>query len=472
MLKSSRALLALLCPLLLNACAKEETHDAFNTYPIYQYEEEGLTLFSVLKKAPLSYGAGGLPKSAESVGMMAMAASPVNSVLFSIGQCTGWLIERNVVATNSHCITEEIAKARDCGPTLAIKFPSRDSRGIDTYACKKLLRKSDISGQALIKPDWAFFEISADEREPLRISRSGIADEMPLRSLRIDPTGGGSLGGSFSEANCKAVQNSVLNNKFNHDYAPTGVALGCTVMQGNSGSPIFNSLTGEVVGIAQAFLTKNFMTGANEEMKEFGLRYPSTPPPHVIFTNLACVEDARTGMRNNQTLCEAKGPSLLDKALKQDSAASAGAALDRESTAWENSLPTFALYRYGLTLDPIVARATPFCLKPMESWPAKILDTLVTDGYVFRTKTYRVSFDSELSLKPILTLDPDLRISSKIEMEASKKQRALRITFSGEGGKVEAADESLYGSQSDLEELHWCSAEELAKGHIAPTLPR
>ncbi|RZA00093.1 MAG: serine protease, partial [Proteobacteria bacterium] len=283
----SRAFLALLCPLLFLSCAKEERHGSSTNYPVYQYEEEGLTLLSVLKKAPLTFAGGALPKSAESVGMMAMAASPVNSIAFSIGQCTGWLIERNLVATNSHCITEEIAKAKDCGPTLAIKFPRRDSKGVDTYSCKKLLRKSDISGDALIQPDWAFFEISADEQLPLRISRFGVADETPLRSVRVDPTGGGSLGGDISEAYCKAVQNSVLNFGFKQNYSPTALAFGCSVMHGNSGSPIFNATTGEVVGIAQAFLTDNFMATANKGMESLGLKYPSSPPPHILFTNLS-----------------------------------------------------------------------------------------------------------------------------------------------------------------------------------------
>lgn len=464
MLNSPRvSLLLLAAVVILPSCAKEVEYDAYNTYPIYQYEEE--TLLTALKSAPLDVDYTLPSDAADKVGLIAMAAGPRNSLGQKLGQCSGFLIDRNIIATNSHCMTEEIMKSSDCSQNLAIKFRTVDSNGKNLYACKRVLKKSTLSEEELDQADWAFFEIEPTTRTPMKVSRTGISDETPIRSVRVDPKGNGLLGGTITQAECRTAQHSILNPSYTSEFSRTGVAVGCTVRQGNSGSPVFHALTGEVVGILQSYVTENYMKLINKKLQPIGMSYPSTPPSHFIFTNLSCVEDWSTGVNLNSGRC-AEARLATSDARNEGAKRSLTEGLVRESSRWEASLPSVALYMISIFDDGLSLRATPFCLRPLKDWSAAVLSTKETEGYVIRDSRYRFPVDVSLKIKTKFSTDPALRLRQEVAVSSSTEMRYLTFTFRAEGSEIKASMSSIYGYDLPLEGFRWCTPEQIARGNL------
>jgi hypothetical protein len=467
------SLLVLAAAVILPSCAKEVEYDAYNTYPIYQYEQE-VTLLTALKSAPFTSDYTVSSGYADKVGLIAMAAGPRSSLGQKLGQCSGFLIDRNIVATNSHCMTEEIMRNRDCSQNLAIKFLNADSAGKNIYSCKRVIKKSVISEEELDQADWAFFEIEATDRAPLRISRSGITDEAAIRSVRVNPFGNGQLGGTLTSADCQTAQSSILNPSYTSEYSRTALAIGCGARQGNSGSPVFNASTGEVIGILQSYVTDNYMKLVNKKLAGTSLTYPSSPPAHFIFTNLSCVEDPRTGASFNDIACARARTPYGANSRNEDAKRSLTQALLREGSRWELSLPKLALYAVSVDKDGLNLVAAPLCLRPLSEWPEEVLASKTSDGYVFQEHTYRASIAATLRIKPEFKLDDALRLSREMSASSQAEARIFTFTFSKEGGEVKTKMLSKYGGSyggTDLEGIGWCTPEQLAKGNVALSSP-
>lgn len=475
MLHSARSLACLLAlATLLPSCAKESENDLSGYYPVFQYEVE--TVLSALKRAPLDVAPGVSTADADQVGLIAMAASPRSSAGQKVGQCTGFLIDQNIVATNSHCMTAEVMRNADCGESLGIKFRSPDAEGKTLYSCKRVLKKSTLKEEEIDQADWAFFEIQAPSRRTLRVARLGLPDELRVRSVRVDPKGNGLIGGTITSAECNTAQGSALNPHYVANFSTTGLAMGCSARQGNSGSPVLNVATGEVVGILQAYLTDKYMKIVNKQLSPLGLSFPATPPDHFIFTNLSCVEEARGTFTLNQAACAADRQKTLVDSIGESHEKNLQESLAQEGSVWERSLPPVALYTISMGQMTDGFRAKPLCLRPLRDWPAGVLEGKTSEGFLRSTDTYRVSFDEALKVKPQFALDPAMRIAKNIRLLTSRESIQYTFTFRGEGGEITAVSfkTKRYGfvDEQPVEGLDWCSPEALARGNVADTSPR
>lgn len=93
-----------------------------------------------------------------------------------LGQCSGFLIAEDIVATNSHCVPKLLKEnEKSCDQFLAVKFIGFHGDGLpNIYSCEELLKFSSLDA---LGPDYAFFRIAPTGINPLPISQAGIDDE-------------------------------------------------------------------------------------------------------------------------------------------------------------------------------------------------------------------------------------------------------------------------------------------------------
>lgn len=465
---SSIALCSLLIVFASSGCAKENPpavgYGSWSS-PVYPLEERQSELVRSLDEAWLICQ-GACPEGADKVGMIGLATGPLDNLgRRPIGQCSGFLIGKNIVATNAHCLPPDAMRVTDCSATIAIKFLEPDSKGRRTYACKKVLARSDVETKP-DGPDYGFFEIDASERAPLRIARDGVSDQTWLRSLRVDPITPGKPGGSISTADCHAAQNSLLNINFTNEYSPTALAVGCEARQGNSGSPVLN-LNNEVVGILQSKKLDVYMDLLRKPLRQLGVEFPQNPPNHFVFTNLSCIKDPETGRNLNEPNCSAVREdnmlaSLGQRSFVKQAEAKGGARAD----AWQKRLPTFATWKFLPSKESGLLTAHVRCLRPLADWPEAMLATQEREGMLWRKKRFQYHYESALALRPRLQLDDQLRFRNDAEVNETTIPWRVELSFTREGGEVEGfteATDSRFAVRVPLI-TNWCSAEELAQG--------
>lgn len=456
--------------LVVTGCAKERSsHTEVNygwTSP-YPVDEPQSDVVRTLERAPLTCS-GGCPAETLQLGLIGLATETKDwSGKYPMGQCTGFMIAPNIVATNAHCLPPVVMEARDCGEVLGIKFLRPDSQARTTYACKKVLKRASLETDPLDGPDYGFFQIDAPERTPVRIARSGIADFASVHSVRVDPLGNGVLGGSISEAYCNTTQRSLLNTRYTSEFSPTALAIGCSAEHGNSGSPVFNQL-GEVIGILQAKKKPEFLALLRDPMRQLGAEVPGVAPNHFVFTNLSCVEDPETGRLANEAACSAahKGDFLATIGtadFAKDADVKASAAIQ----AWRQRLPSIAYWKFSFDKKVSMVSAFPRCLRPLADWPEEIRETQDRQGLFWRKKTFRFSYETGMRVSPKLELDAQMRFRPQAQIQTQVTSWNVELTTAGEGSEVETMAESTdpqFKLRMPLSGSRWCSAEELAQG--------
>lgn len=171
----------------------------------------------------------------ETVGLVAAVQDTEEG--FGTTQCTGTLVDKDVIATNSHCIPDSLKRGMSCEGRLNILLPN----GIH-YPCKKVLFASDINESTTFGlPDVAFFRIaSAPELTPLNTQQSPLDVGVELVALTIDPIHYGDFPqGRFVRKTCRTTKDNLFVPTFGVDQNQSLVPLnGCAFMMGNSGSPL------------------------------------------------------------------------------------------------------------------------------------------------------------------------------------------------------------------------------------------
>ncbi|MEK2690451.1 trypsin-like serine peptidase [Bdellovibrio sp. GT3] len=191
--------------------------------------------------------------------------------------CTGVLVADDIVATNLHCIPEDIRQNEtSCKGRITVTFPASRSRDEEYGDCEQIKWVSPALKDTALTPDWAFFKLSKKApRLSAPINTSGISDGEVLTLYKIDPTDKGT--GILRKVSCPAVQNSLANPFFTGVKSPIIAMVPCETMKGNSGSPLMTPNL-EVKG-----LLNSMGTAADVNLKK-------APFYHVSFgSNFACI---------------------------------------------------------------------------------------------------------------------------------------------------------------------------------------
>ena len=447
-------------------CSKEGTQSSSNEsgFPVYT-APIGDDLKTKLADATLYCGSGNCP---DNVGMIGtVVAQDIEKGTKSIGQCTGFLVAKNIVVTNAHCVKGPPSTASDCSNLLTIKFLPSSAESTNTFSCKRLLRQSRGSGK-VSEADYAYFEIEPSARNPVTVATAGIADQLPLELVKVDPLGLGGLGGDMLVTKCKSVQNTVLLSSYTSNWSETALGLGCEAVHGNSGSPVFNEQTNEVVGILQSQRDETFLPLLKKSLGSLASSFSTNLPPHFIFTNISCAPDVLTGNAENQTVCAeaqtAKNGLLTEQEKNQGANQEL---LGTKINAWIAHLPKLAVYNVDIYKDHLLA--TPLCIRPQSDWPQEVLQHGETTGFFSRKTNYKSILESGVTLSLSLKIDDQYRFDKKLTIEFLPVNYELEITVSGKNELHEVITQPLTGMLSSIRlpwpSVHWCSDMQLKAGN-------
>jgi V8-like Glu-specific endopeptidase len=200
----------------------------------------------------------------------------------TIHGCTAFLVEHDIIMTDSHCIPEDLKSPGSSGKgRMQIKFPSTN----ETVDIDYTIFTSDISDKNKFSQDYAILKLDGyTSNRPLMLSRSGFKDASQVKILKVSP--GPDNTGTLAEMNCLVRQNLPLFPAFKNDQSPQASITDCYTVEGNSGSPILNEKN-EVVGLVKSIL-KIEETPVGRIMNPQDI---AALPRFTLATNISCIPD-------------------------------------------------------------------------------------------------------------------------------------------------------------------------------------
>lgn len=227
-----------------------------------------------------------------SVGMISMVTK--DSFGWGAARCTGSLVGPDIVATNAHCIPQDIsAPGSDCRGRIWLTFAADPSRpNYDKQvSCGKVLY-SKISHEGVEGYDLAYFQLERPSNRPvLGLSRAGFADGETYDVHRVTPVRPGRQG-ELEKVRCKAIFGSRMFSA-PLDGKDTGILfVDCPIVVGNSGSPILGA-DGAVRGVIFAVVDRVRYHSLFSTMVERGSQVPALNDLAFMSlgSNLACLPD-------------------------------------------------------------------------------------------------------------------------------------------------------------------------------------
>jgi hypothetical protein len=168
----------------------------------------------------------------------------------AVSLCTAFLIAPDLMATNSHCIPDDLKKAgSDCSSRIWVKFADQPGAPGEQAGCKSISHASKVD---LSLPDYAFFKLDrALSRPVLPFSHEGFADGAQYSVDKVNPLSKTAPLGSLERVRCKTPHGTLLVPGSDSELSPLMTLADCEIVHGNSGSPIFDE-TGKIRGIVQA----------------------------------------------------------------------------------------------------------------------------------------------------------------------------------------------------------------------------
>lgn len=393
-----------------------------------------------------------------------------------IHQCTGFLVAPGIVATNSHCIPDEVkADANKCPIHLGIKFPKTANRAEESHICEKLLFASQIVAEHgtegyLANPDFAFFSIKTPStRQPFQFTRQGISDNEELTAFTVNPTSEYEARGELKKKSCVAIKGSSLITGDSHPLSDIALVFGsqCKMIGGNSGSPII-ARDGRVAGLLFATVV---------EEQEFRDALPS----HLLLgkveipsyvTNVACLKEIPAEIANLEApppMCEPsakqKNEQLALASRESQLSEKLGATIEAKFREWVKTAPT--LFKYSASTHITGGNYEAFengrdrdfymltkihCLKPVNQWEngyrssRNDRNTPEASIWLPTEVTAKPKFDAYLRLRPIAEIRSDIR---------------TQVSFDLRKVETNTQPAGILGNRSF--NLRFCTPDELAK---------
>lgn len=342
-----------------------------------------------------------------------------------IGQCTGFLIAEDIVATNSHCLPDYLKSSIvQCDSKIAIRFmdSSDSSKNKNIFGCKEILDYSEIK---TFSPDYVFFKIEKTGRKPFIIHKDGLKDNEIVSVAKINPLSF-EKGGKLEIEECRVVLNSLLNFKSTSAWSRTGVILECDGIKGNSGSPILNN-NGNVIGILQSkMLTQHFQI-VKDAFKRFNLELPKNIKPHVLFTSFSCIDDPVNGLEKAPECLSAEKLHIVDAIGFENEKNSDN--IQMLYNNWKEDLPSIFIYdlKMDATETGMHALAHPICVKPKDKF-YQYDDYVKTYDInsIFSYRAINLEYPHGIVLKINLNVDEYYRLKSEFEF---KEERTIYNIF-------------------------------------------
>ncbi|HEX7673123.1 MAG TPA: trypsin-like peptidase domain-containing protein [Bdellovibrio sp.] len=154
--------------------------------------------------------------------------------------CTSVLVKDDVMATNLHCLPEDLRKEGAlCKGRISFTFPESKGHPEEIAECDHVLSVSSALKDTPLTPDYAFLRLKHKTlRTPVVINNQGVANNEKLTIYKVDPHEDVGL---LRKVTCSAAQKSMLNPLFLTPQSSVISLVPCDIVSGNSGSPIFSS---------------------------------------------------------------------------------------------------------------------------------------------------------------------------------------------------------------------------------------
>lgn len=277
-------------------------------------------------------------------------------------QCTASLVAPDIIATNGHCVPEDLRKAgASCAGRMWMNFLPAEGLESQLECAEVIFVQKKVRDKAEEDADYAFLRMKAPSARPyFQLSRGGFADEEILKFERVSPVKvADGVAGVQDVVSCRAVQHSLLAPFFVRSEAPVGLLADCAPVYGNSGSPILGA-DGTIRGVIHA--KEGFTAGY---LARKGIKLADGLAKHGFATNYACLEipgllaaapaahcagvqpDPTAGRNRSFALLEAGTTKVLEAQVS--------------TCSWKR--PRF--YRDLFLYEPIRLRAEGSCAEPI-----------------------------------------------------------------------------------------------------------
>lgn len=158
--------------------------------------------------------------------------------------CTGFLANRNIVATATSCLTDLLRlNNQDCSRDVFFFFPNHFNRSSFRVGCKKVLQVSQIDSNnpILWRDDVTFLQLEEPVpfRRSLYFSREGLENNKFYTMWGIEQVDKHTA--FIRRMECEAVHKSYVNPLAAKASSPNMMFAGCVLKAGNAGAPIVDS---------------------------------------------------------------------------------------------------------------------------------------------------------------------------------------------------------------------------------------
>ena len=143
--------------------------------------------------------------------------------------CTSFLVKDDVVATNLHCLPENMRKAgASCKDRIRLTFPERKSSAEEIVECDKVVSVSQKAKDTPLTPDFAFLRLAKKmNRAVVKLNTQGVANNETLTIFKIDPH---DEIGVLRKVTCQAAQGSMLNPLFKTAQSSVVTFVPCSIV--------------------------------------------------------------------------------------------------------------------------------------------------------------------------------------------------------------------------------------------------
>ena len=316
-----------------------------------------------------------------------------------VGRCTGQLINEDVLLVSDHCIPDDI-DGEDCARFLAFKPLYPEYEGQVAF-CSKVLFTSSQKGY---DGDFDFALIKLDQKMHIgpfpRISTAGIFENEKYKSFVINVKINKNVASLVvNKAECKAVSYTNFGNRGRAPFDSQFILAGCRMVQGNSGSAIYNA-SGEILGLVSAIHAPDSFDSINNstngKSRKDIVRLSKINFDATYVSNLACANLTAVGIPENPNCLAAR------KQIREDQRKWA-----RDSEFQKSKITTEASFQQQLeSVQKKLAAMYPFA-------QFEFLQTNV--HYEPRTRVATVDIEPVLKcLKPGVRLAPFGILSQKL----------------------------------------------------------
>ncbi len=210
-------------------------------------------LFSLSKSWAIQVNCGKSAQCSPSVAAIEIELPPDEAQ--RLGQpndyCTGFLIAKDKIMTNSHCIWGRVGKpsqmrhGKSC-ISASIHFPEvtveNKTYNAESTGCFSIETILDYDPRVSLDwPDFTILIINPVQRPFFNVSKNGITNGEINKSIvyDFDLSGKEVVATQRTNSNCQAYQKNDFKN-FNSSFAPMVFYINCPIVGGNSGGVLLN----------------------------------------------------------------------------------------------------------------------------------------------------------------------------------------------------------------------------------------